>query len=482
MNKFRYMSMLLLSTLLVGCGNTNSNSEHNQKDNDDCIIKEDVEINFLCMSDKKYNDLLVDIIKDFAKVEPHVKVTLSNPLGTGNYSNLENIVVAGFFKENYPDMVQCYPDNVVKYIQRGYAVDVSDYLTNAKYGLGEEAQDYISAFMNEGKGYPVSGTYSLPFCKSTELMYYNADVLLNLDLSGVDPSINGGQPLTASYLDNLTWEELFGKLCPALMQYNANVEPIMVGGEGSAIFTYDSDENFFITLANQYGYGYTSMNANGKGSIDFNNAGMKDLMKTLKSAKDNKYLHTKYSYGNYVSELFVEKKSLFTISSTASLSYNYNSDDPFTIGVAKLPHAEGKNYSSINQGPSVCILDHKDENRSLAAYLLWKHLTNETNSLDWALQTGYMGIRNSTYTSQKYIDELNNTDTSDLYKLAQSENLRKIGDVSDYTFNTAVFVGSSNARKNAGLILRDCLKSIDIDAEIDGIFQGYQIDAESYLG
>ncbi len=315
-------------------------------------------------------------------------------------------------------------------------------------------------------------------------MYYNSDVLIGLNLSSVDNTINNGQPLTAEYLDNLSWEELFDKLCPAIYTYNEGLsedEKIYDNSDSSGIFTYDSDENLFITLAYQYGYGYTSVDENGKGSIEFNNPEMKAWLKKLYQAKKNKYLQTKGSYLDYVSDLFTKRQSLFTVSSTAGLSYNYNRKDPFGIGVARIPHPEGVDYSSINQGPSVCILDHKDENRSLASYLLWRHITNRVNSSSWSLETGYMGIRNSAYQTEEYIAATSVTDTTDKYALAKADNLKKIKDVRESTFNTQVFKGSSNARTNVGKIVKEVLLSDGTDEKINKIFKDYEDDTNKYV-
>ena len=478
---------LLVPLLLSGCQSPTDNNENTDGDeNVNCIIKEKTTINFLSMSDSGYHDELTKMITSFEEKEPNVRVNLYNPLGSGNYNMLEKYVVAGFFKEDYPDLVQCYPDNVIKYIGQDKAVNVDPLINNKEYGLSdEEKEDYIASFIEEGKRYQKEGTYSLPFCKSTELLYYNADVLIGLNLSSVNPSLNEGRPLDATYLDNLTWEELFDELCPAIKAYNDaqdSSHKIYVDSDTSAIFTYDSDENFFITLANQYQYGYTSIDSTSKGKIDFNNENMKNLMKTLKAAKDNKYLLTRGSNkGNYVSYTFTDKKALFTISSTAGLSYNYNKNNPFKIGVARIPHAKNHDYSAINQGPSLCILDHNDENRATASFLLWKHFTNETNSSSWALKTGYMGVRKSSYKTEEYIAAKSVTDSSDLLKLATANNLNKISEVRDDTFNTPVFRGSSNVRTNVGLLIKDCLNSENLDEEIDELFNFYVSDAESYI-
>lgn len=484
--KRKYLSLAFLSVLISGCSLSPSTSSDSHEDSIG-FIKEKTEIQFLCLTDDKYKIELERMVDEFKAIEPNVTVLIVNPVAAGNYNVLEKNVIAGFFKNDYPDIVQCYPDNVVKYINynnKNYAINLDPYLNNNEYGLKEDKDDYIQTFLNEGSNYHTEGTYSLPFCKSTELMYYNADVLLNLDLSGVDSSINAGKPLDNEYLNNLTWDEMFEKLCPALKSYNATLsedKKIYKDTDSAGIVTYDSDDNFFITLANQYGYGYTSMDAEGNGSINFNNPEMKQLMLKLKLAKDAGYLQTKGSYGDYVSSLFTNRESLFTISSTAGLSYNIDSRNPFNLGVAKLPKATGKQYSAINQGPSVCLLDHFNENRSLASFLFWKYITNANNSLLWALNTGYMSIRNSVYETEEYKAALDVKNDASIEKKALSMNLKMIREVSDYTFNTPVFKGSSDARTEVGLLLKDCLMSEDLPTNIDSLFAHYEELAKSHL-
>lgn len=480
--------LMVLLAMLPSCGGKeHASSSSSVDEGGDYIIRNETSIDFLCMADKKYYSSLQRIVRDFTLVEPKIHVNLINPQGTGSYSMIEKNVVAGFFKEDYPDIVQCYPDNVVKYLAQRYAVNLDPYLNNTVYGLSEkDRSDYIASFLTEGSEYAEKGTYSLPFCKSTELLYYNADALLGLDLSTIDSSINNGNPLDGSYLDNLTWEELFQTLCPAISLYNEGLsqsDKLFDTSSDYGIFTYDSDENCFITLANQYGYGYTRIDEDGKGVIEFDNPGMKSLVSMLASARENHFFHTRRSYGDYVSNLFVGRQALFTVSSTASLSYNYNSTNPFHIGVAKLPSPamEGHSYRSINQGPSICILDHEDDDRKVAAFLLWKFLTNESNSNSWALETGYLGIRNSSYSSKEYKDALAIDEGSTIYDRYVAENLRLSDEVREDLFNTAVFRGSSNARTNVGLLLGDCLNSADLDSEIDALFSDYEENAKSFL-
>ena len=479
--------LLLIPFLLAGCTKTKGDDEGDKKDTGNYLIKEDVSIEFLCMADSSYYPSLQKIVNDFMESEPHVKVRLYNPPGSGYYTAIDRIIISGFFKEDYPDLAQCYPDNVFKYIAQGYAYNVDDFLNNQTYGiLGEDRADYIEEFLLEGSKYQAKGTYSLPFCKSTELLYYNAETLLGLDLNEVDSSINNGKPLDEQYLDSLTWEELFDRLCPAIYNYNESQDDEHKIYDNSlpnsAIVTYDSDENFFITLANQYGYGYAHKDDDGKGVIDFDNGSMKSLLKKLHTAKENKYLITRGSNHNkYVSSLFTERNALFTISSTAGMSYNFNYKNPFVLGVGHLPYPEGKSYSSINQGPSLCIFDHHDDNRALASFLLWKYLTNKENSSYWNLETGYMGIRSSSYQSEEYIKTINPEDTNDKEAISKANNLKKINEVRNYTFSTDIFRGSSNTRSNVGILLKEVLLSDGEEETINSLFSFYAEETRKYL-
>ena len=74
------------------------------------------------------------------------------------------------------------------------------------------------------------------------------------------------------------------------------------------------------------------------------------------------------------------------------------------VGVARIPHAEGRDPKVILQGPSLTVLDHNDEARIRGSWLLWKTMTDAENSLDWAINSGYMGIRSSNYENEDYKD------------------------------------------------------------------------------
>lgn len=443
------------------------------------FITEPTEITLWSITGQNNQKQLQNYVDGFMAAEPNVKV--NNIIQTGmDYNELKDAVNKGFAANNYPDIVQCYPDHVAEYINYGKAVNLDPYIDNADYGwTAEDKADYIKPFVEEGKGYTITGTYSVPYCKSTELMFYNASVLIGLNLSAQDATINEGKPLTQAYFNSITWEELLGKLCPAIVAYNATLDDahkiLKTDQDYHSVFAYDSDDNLFITLAQQYGYGYTSVDtATGNGSVDFNNDGMKQLLKTFSAAKKNGYMLSKGSAkNNYTNTYFTKQNTLFSVGSTGGVKYQFS--DAFDVGVGRIPHAAGQDPYVINQGPSLTVLDHGDANRKLASWLFYKYMTNKANTLDWALNSGYMGIRNSNYTDPSYV-EANDPATKDpktLEKLMATANTFT-QKVTGEMYTSPAFLGSSTCRTQAaGLMVWALTNDLSTmsDADINTQFQ-----------
>jgi ABC-type glycerol-3-phosphate transport system substrate-binding protein len=464
--------------LLGSCGDTSStvtSSETTSEDSStvtETFITEPTTIEFLVKTGSANSGLIDDYIESFADVEPNVTIEKTE-ISTG-YDAVETKVVNGFAVSDYPDITVCYPDHVANYLDYNKVIDLQDYIDNASYGWDDQ-DDYVSAFVEPGDEYALPGMYSVPFSKSTEALYYNADALIGLQLAG----INDGNAISATYMDNLTWEELFENLCPALETYNdglADDEKIINPSDVStdnAIIGYDSEDNLFITLAQQYGYDYTSLDqTTGEGSIDFNNAEMKALCTKFHNYAAAGYLTTGgiNSHSGYCSSYFQDRNILMNVGSTGGLAYEYSAD--FKIGVAQIPQAEGMDAQVISQGPDICLLDHGDDDRALASWLFYKHLTNTDNAKDWALNsTGYMPVRTSVYSDEEYIEY---NDIS-LQTEKTEEMLRALvahygEEVAETTYTSPAFKGSSTCRSTVKLLMQEILTSSTDISNIDSMF------------
>ncbi len=444
----------------------------------DHYIDNPTEITIWTTFNDTYKGVIDSAIEVFKTKEPNV--TIKNVKQQGSYDDLKKMCVDGFAVDNYPDMVAAYPDSVADFINNFKALNIEPYMTNAEYGWTQaDLLDVPSTYVEAGQKYALPGTYSLPNAKSTEAMYYNQTVLLGIDLSGIDSSINEGKPLNDAYLQSLTWEELFEHLIPALDQYDQNQDADKkiidrTTFDDWAWVGYDSDDNFFITLAEQYGYGYTSLNSKtGAGQIDFNNDGMKNLMKKFKGYYDKHYFTTKGVIDTNVNYRSTAGAMLFSIGSTGGVKYQFSSDNPLNVGVAPIPQAAGKDPKVISQGPDFAFLDHQSEDRALATWLFYKYFTGTEVNTVWSTTTGYSPVRYSvmeTEAYQTYSDASNKKDNTvdRLYAL----NAAYAGSVLDDLFTSPVFKGSSEARNQVGTIFAACVAAgANLDSQIDSIFK-----------
>lgn len=473
------VTLLVSLAFLAGCGNNNNVDTPDEPDNpsepvESGIITEATEINLWSIIGSNNQPYLNQIIEDFKKVEPNVTVT--STIISGSYSDLKEATIKGFTANNYPDLIQCYPDHVAEYLNYGKAVNLEPYMNDSTYGWSDsDFEDIIEEYLQEGQEYATEGTYSLPFCKSTEEMFYNEDVLIGLDLSSVDSTINNGNPLTATYLNNLTWDELFDKLCPAIVAYDEKLpeeSKLIKTDDVHAVFAYDSDDNLFITLAKQYGYDFTSVDkSTGKASVLFNNDGMKSILRKFNAAAQKGYIVSKGSYGDYTNNLFTKQCTLFSVGSTGGVKYQFSDSNPMNVGVARIPQADTSDPWVINQGPSLAVLDHNDENRKLASWLFYRFLTNESNSLYWSINTGYSVIRYSNFESDEYLEaadwQSKDQKTLDRVMAKSIAGLENVGQL----FVSPAFKGSSTCRDQAGGLMTKALTTSNNIEEIDQWFE-----------
>lgn len=487
MKKSRNIMMILLAAaLLSGCGKNNSSSSSSTGGGSGSTgssgggtVTGEVSIKITDTFNDTYRAVIDRAIGNLAEKYPDFKINVTHEKFSGGYSDLKDKVVKGIPVNDYPDLVVAYPDSVNDFIQGAAALDITSYMKHPIYGWSaDDFNDVYEAYVKEGQMYTVEGTYSLPLAKSTEGMFYNADKIIGLNLSAYDATINGGKPLDVDYINNLTWDELFDHLCPAILKYNEANSSALIDTTTEAYWSvvgYDSDDNLFITLAEQYGYGYTSIDEFGNGSIDFVNDGMKELMKKFNAARKNHYISTRGYSGNYANTYSTAnpQQCLFAIGSTGGTSHQFSTKNPMELNVAPIPHAPGKENKMISQGPSIAFLDHKDEKRALASWLLYKEITNTDNATNWTLTTSYMPIRQSVSESSEFIEAttLDGKPLKTLERL-QAKAFTYAIDVSDFLFTSPVFKGSSDARTEVGKLLTSVLKENDLtDEKLNTLFE-----------
>jgi multiple sugar transport system substrate-binding protein len=191
-----------------------------------------------------------------------------------------------------------------------------------------------------------------------------------------------------------TWAEMEA-LCAEIKEFNKDIIPL----------GYDSDDNLFITMCEQYNIPYTTNENITKPSDHFlfNNTQAKDMVSRIKSWHSKGWLTTKGSStdGAYTSTKFKNGELYMTIGSTGGTTYNYS--DNFEIGIAPIPGAEatveGGNNHVIMQGPSICFLRRVTQAQKEASWKFYKYLVNAENSANFGSKTGYSPVRKSSFTT-----------------------------------------------------------------------------------
>ncbi|MCD8204408.1 MAG: extracellular solute-binding protein, partial [Coprobacillus sp.] len=435
-----------------------------------------------------YDAQLEVMLAQFNEIYPNIHVDLVKQ--STDYSGLKDLITQGIPADSYPNMALCYPDHVADYLSTGKVIQMDQYMEDPEYGwTKEDFDDILPNLLATGQNLQVEGTWCLPFAASSEALYYNSDALIGLNLSGIDSSINEGKALDTDYFNSLTWEELFDHLFPALEKaitdesYGSSLYGyINTESDYYGLLGYDSDDNLFITLAEQYGYDYTSVSTTtGKGQILFNNDDMKGLMKTFNAQHNTEsipYICTQGTCGGYTDTYYCNDAFLFTVGSTGGVKYQ--TEGQFVSGAARIPQAEGHEEKCICQGPSICFFDHNDDQEALACWLFYKFITSAQNTCYWATETGYMPIRESAYTLDDWLD-WTSTEGKSGADLTYVYVYSLYADIASSLFTSPAFKGSAEARTQAGSIMTQCLLSTDIDKEIDSIFENAENQAKLAL-
>ncbi len=371
----------------------------------------------------------------------------------GGYDDVKEKVISDFQGKQQPDLAYCYADHVAQYLQTSKVIDLNTLINSTatvkgandvEYAVGytqEEVADFVQGYYKEGLasnygdyakyGYSENAMLTLPFVKSTELMYYNKTALDALGL----------QPAT-------TWDELWTQAKYLRAEY-PTATPL----------GYDSEANWFITMCEQNGWGYTSANAP---HYLFNNDNTTAWLEKLNEYYGKGYVTTQQEYGAYTSALFTKGTdggAIYCIGSSGGASHQ-NPGNAFEWGIAPIPGSvreDGSiNNAAISQGPSLVMfeagngVENVDE-KKIMTFMFIKELLDPTFQAAFAKESGYNPSRNSVYEIEDYAEHMAGKDiTAVAARIAAS--------MSDRFFTSPAFIGSSTARTQVGNVVLYTLK------------------------
>ena len=424
---------------------------------DDKVDDGKIHIKFYHTMGENLSTVLDAYIEEFNALYPDIVIEHEQ---VGGYDDVRDQIKTEITVGNQPNIAYCYPDHVALYNEAMAVKTLDDYINSTEVieradgtteilGLTQEQiDDFIPGYYNEGKQFGDGLMYTMPLSKSTEVLYYNKTFFEEHNLSV--PT---------------TWDEL-AEVCAQIKAIDPNCIPL----------GYDSEANWFITMCEQLGTPYTSATGN---HFLFDNQANHEFVANFRNWYLNGWVTTQEILGSYTSSLFTstdKTKSYMSIGSSAGATHQRPSknDDgsyPFEVGIAPIPQADASNPKVISQGPSLCIFEASEEEMR-ASWLFVKFLTtNVAFQADFSMASGYVPVIKSVDTDEQYRQFLANANGgNNIAALSAKVCLEQ----ADAYYTSPAFNGSSDARDQVGLLLRNCLQisknSADPMAEIRRFF------------
>ena len=429
-----------------------------------------VTITFYHSMGAKLQTVLNTYIEEFNKLYPNITIEHSS---MGDYDGVRDQIKTALTAGNQPNIAYCYPDHVALYNVAKAVVPLDNFIESTikvtdalgnETVLGftdEQLDDFVAGFYAEGSVFDEAGTmYTLPMSKSTEALYYNKTFFEKNNLTVPK-----------------TWEDM-EKLCAKILEIDPDCVPL----------GYDSEANWFITMCEEYGSGYTSLDEDNH--FVFNNDTNVNFVKMFREWHQNGYVTTEEIYGNYTSGLFTAtsgQKCYMVIGSTGGASYQTPPTDAdgnslFETAMATPPQIDPENPKAISQGPSLCIFKDDNPQEVVASWLFVKFLTSDVSfQARFSMTSGYAPVIKSVQENTVYKDWLSKANGfNNLTALAV-----KLGiEMNDAYFVSPAFNGSSVARDQVGKLMQDALvyKGTDVDAYIKSLFKRAVDECEYQAG
>ena len=450
---------------------------------------DDLTVVFYSTMGQNLQDVLNKYIAEFNKIYPNIEIVHEIP---GGYPDVRDQTSQELMVGKGPNMAYCYPDHVALYNIGDQVVDLYDYMNstevipaNSEFGNTEEVavgmtkaeiDNFIDGYLEEGTQFVTNSgeeeMLTLPFSKSTEVLYYNetfftANNLKVPDHWWCDTNCPEGCDSSMEYV------------CRAIKKIDPTSKPL----------GYDSEANWFITMCEQLGTDYTSLepktsplDSSKVTHYTFFNDDNVDFLERFNGWYREGLVTTQTLYGSYTSGLFTtvdanKVKSYMSIGSSAGATHQRPAQKagayPFNVGITTIPQADKNNRKVISQGPSVCMLKTGSETNLMATWLFVKYLTTSVEfQTEFSMASGYMPVLENVADEElaktnkavaKYVEFLNNADGGD--NIAALSAKVAISQADAY-YTSPAFVGSSDARDQMDILVAKVLGLKEEDGSI----------------
>ncbi|OTN77635.1 hypothetical protein A5886_002735 [Enterococcus sp. 8G7_MSG3316] len=396
------------ATLVLGACGSNGSSAANDEDIA-TEITEETTVTFWHAMNGAQEESLTQLTEAFMADNPNIKIELQNQ---SQYSDLQAKINSTLpSPKDLPTITQAYPGWLWNAAQDEMLVDLGAYIDNDTIGWGD--QEEIRTPLLEGA--QIDGVqYGIPFNKSTEMLFYNADML---DEYGVEVPTTFDELKAAS---QTIYEKSDGK----------------VVGAG------------FDSLNNYYSIGMQNQGVDFDKDLQLDSNESKEVINYYAEGVKDGYFRIAGS-DQYLSGPFANEQVAMFIGSIAGEGYvKKDTEGKFEYGVSARPEA-----INLQQGTDLYMFNSATAQERTAAFEYMKFLTSPESQLEWSVATGYMPVVESVLESDDY---KNNPDT----KVAS-----ELESATKELFSLPVVENSDSAYTEIRAIMENILSNTDKDVD-----------------
>lgn len=322
--------------------------------------------------------LIEQICKDFNAENPDIVV---EPVYTGNYDDTVTKIQTAVQGGTPPDVFVSLATQRFTMASTGMAMPLDDLIASSEDGK-EYIGDFLEGFMEDS--YVDGQTYSIPFQRSTMVLFYNKDAFKEV---GLDPE----KPPT-------TWEEV--------VEYGKKLTNDNRYGVGLALNSGSAQWGFTGFALQNSANGENLMTEDGKAVLFDTPENEEALQFWLDLQNKHEIMAPGIVQWTDLPTQFLAGEVAMIYHTTGNMA-NISKNAEFEFGTAFLPGH--KRTAAPTGGGNFYISNGISEDRVQAAWKFIRFATETERAAQWSLDTGYVATRKSCYETdllKNYYEEL----------------------------------------------------------------------------
>ena len=360
--------LALTACLFVGCSDTandptpsstGGSSNNDPKPTESNTPSEPVEIEFWIGLSGAYGEAIQAQVDAYNASQDKVHVTV---VYQGSYNDCATATQAAIMAGNQPNLVQLEVSKVAPFQGDGALLDLTPFIEAENYDMSDFYEGLMS-FSYGSDGH----VYSMPFNRSTFILYYNADLFAE---KGLSVPTNWTELAQVGKAVTDPANKMWGLTAPEQGIY-LELWVMQLGG-----VVLNEDES----------------------DIGYNNEIGLQAMQFLRGAVDDGWYQAasgqEFVSNDSVRTAFINKNVAMLYSSSGDITTLQNSCD-FTVGTAILPAADGRAPVSTTGGANIAALAGHSEEENAATWDFIKYLVSSESTGSFAQSTGYLPVRKS---------------------------------------------------------------------------------------